>query len=106
MIERKDNPKAVKIVDVKTNTFMDKVTNNAVIGIKLITDDFKTYRRLSFLFKHDFVKHSAGEYVIDTTHTNTIERFFSLLKRGIVGIYHFVGEKHIGYIFKRGYFSL
>ncbi len=45
MIERKGNPKAVKIVDVKTNTIMDKVTNNAVIGIKLITDDFKTYSR-------------------------------------------------------------
>ena len=41
------------------------------------------------------MKHSEGEYVIDKTHTNTIEGFFSLLKRGILGIYHFVSEKHL-----------
>ena len=61
MIERKGNIKAMKIVNIKTNTIMDKVTTNVVIGTKFITDDFKTYRRLSFLFKHEFVKHSEGE---------------------------------------------
>ncbi len=43
------------------------------------------------MFKHDFVKHSEDEYVVDKTHTNTIEGFFS----EIVGTYHFVSEKHL-----------
>ena len=88
----------MKIVDIKTNTIMDKVTTNVVIGTKLIADECKSYRRLSFLFKHDFVKYSKGEYVIVKTSTNTIEGFFSLLKRGILEIYHFVSEKHLLFV--------
>ncbi len=95
MVERKGNLKAMKIVDSKTDTIMEKVTTHAVTGSKLITDEFQSYTSLSSLFKHDFVKHSKGKYVIGDTHTNTIEGFFSLLKRGIVGIYHFVSEKHL-----------
>ena len=66
----------MKIVDIKTNTIMDKVTTNVVIGTKLIADECKSYRRLSFLFNHDFVKCSKGEYVIVKTNTTTIEGFF------------------------------
>ncbi len=100
MKKRKGNIKAMKIVDIKTNTIMDKVTTNVVIGTKLIADECKSYRRLSFLFKHDFVKYSKGEYVIVKTSTTTIEGFFSLLKRGILEIYHFVSEKHLNMYLK------
>ncbi len=85
----------MKIVDSKPDTIMEKVTTHALIGFKLITDEFKSYTSLSSLFKHDFIKHPKGEYVIGDTHTNTIEGFFSLLKRGTVGICHFVSEKHL-----------
>ena len=89
MVERKGSLKAMKIVDSKTDTIMEKVTTHVVTGSELITDEFKSYTSPSSLFKHDFVKHSKGEYVIGDTHTNTIEGFFSLLKHGIAGIYHF-----------------
>jgi hypothetical protein len=41
------------------------------------------------------VRHSAGEYVVGAVHTNTIEGFWSILKRGIIGIYHNVSAKYL-----------
>ncbi len=49
------------------------------------------------IYNHLFVIHNAGEYVNGDIYTNTIEGFWSLLKRGIVGIYHFVSKKHLQY---------
>jgi hypothetical protein len=46
-------------------------------------------------FSHSFVKHGEGVYVVGDCHTNTIEGFWSLLKRGIVGTYHSVSVKHL-----------
>ena len=44
---------------------------------------------------HSVVKHNQGQYVNGRIHTNTIEGFWSLLKRGIFGIYHFTSKKHL-----------
>jgi hypothetical protein len=41
------------------------------------------------------VNHSAGEYVRGDVHTNTVEGYFSILKRGIIGVYHHVSEQHL-----------
>jgi ISXO2-like transposase domain/Transposase zinc-ribbon domain len=45
--------------------------------------------------KHETVQHSAGEYVRGDTHTNTVEGYFSIFKRGMKGIYQHRGEKHL-----------
>ena len=42
-----------------------------------------------------YVKHNQKEFVNGNIYTNTIEGFWSLLKRGIIGIYHFVSKKHL-----------
>ena len=47
-------------------------------------------------FKHEAVKHSVGEYVDGMAHTNGIESFWALLKRGYHGTYHHMSEKHLG----------
>ena len=44
---------------------------------------------------HHAVNHSIGEYVRGDAHTNTIEGYFSILKRGIVGTYHHVSPQHL-----------
>ncbi len=44
---------------------------------------------------HSVVNHSAGEYARGEVHTNSIEGFFGLLKRGITGVYHHVGKHHL-----------
>jgi len=62
----------------------------------LMSDEFGGYKDLNKEFKdHKVVTHSKKEYVRDDAHTNTIEGFWSLLKRGIVGIYHHVSPEHL-----------
>ena len=68
-----------------------KVSPDAII----MTDSFKIYRGLNKHFDHKIVNHKKGEYVVGNAHTNTIENFWSLLKRGIIGIYHKVDHKHL-----------
>ena len=46
-------------------------------------------------FDHEAVRHKRGEYVRGAAHTNTVENYFSILKRGIVGCYFHVSEAHL-----------
>jgi len=60
------------------------------------TDEGATSKGLGRLYeKHESVNHSIGEYVRGDVHTNTIEGFFSIMKRGINGTYHHVSQKHL-----------
>ena len=58
------------------------------------TDEWRGYNGLDKVngYPHRRINHSAGVYVMGTTHTNTIEGFWSLVKRGIGGVYHSVSE--------------
>jgi hypothetical protein len=61
-----------------------------------MTDGEGQYRLVAEMFKsHDVVNHGIGEYVRGDAHTNTIEGYFSLLKRGITGVYHHVSPQHL-----------
>jgi hypothetical protein len=66
---------------------------------RLMTDDSPTYRQFGWNFAdHGRVNHSIREYVSrqdPTIHSNTVEGFFSILKRGIYGVYHHVSEAHL-----------
>lgn len=62
----------------------------------LMTDGEGQYRLVAPLFaRHEVVNHSIGEYVRGEAHTNTIESYFAILKRGIGGVYHHVSEQHL-----------
>jgi len=62
----------------------------------LRTDESNVYLTVGKQFaSHETVNHSAKEYVRDDVHTNTIEGFFSILKRGVYGIYQHVSEAHL-----------
>src|SRR6185437_7892604 len=64
----------------------------------LYTDDDKAFRSAAVKPKHRpdaVVKHSIGEYVRGDVHTNTIEGYFSIFKRGINGVYHHVSPQHL-----------
>lgn len=65
----------------------------------LITDESPIYTRLGREFTaHSTVNHSAGDYVTHggLKHTNTVEGFFSIFKRGVIGTYHHMSEAHLG----------
>jgi transposase-like protein len=62
----------------------------------LYTDTSRIYRSMKPRLRPTAtVNHSAGEYVRGDVHTNTIEGYFSILKRGIVGVYHHVSQQHL-----------
>jgi hypothetical protein len=61
----------------------------------LATDDNKAYDRVYSQYPHFAVKHSIGQYVLGAIHTQTIQGFWSLFKRGIVGTFHKVSKKYM-----------
>jgi transposase-like protein len=61
----------------------------------LVTDDAGQYRHMHRDFRHEIINHSAEEYVRGEAHTNTVESYFAILKRGITGTYHHVSQQHL-----------
>ena len=60
------------------------------------TDEASYYGKLGAEFaKHDFVRHGAGEYGRGDVHTNTIEGYFSIFKRGMKGVYQHCAKRHL-----------
>lgn len=87
--------RAYKINNVSSRVLMNEVKNNVEKGNEVFTDEWLGYNNLGFHFKHQFIKHSKGQYVNGNIHTNTIEGYWSLFKRMFIGIYHLMSEKHI-----------
>lgn len=71
------------------------VRSHAAPGARVYSDGHAAYLPLEGEFHHRAVQHSAGTYVIEEIHTNGIEGFWSMLKRGLVGTYHQVSAKHL-----------
>jgi hypothetical protein len=72
------------------------VLNNLAREASLMTDESPIYTRMGKAFaSHEVVIHSLREYVRGEAHTNTVEGYFSIFKRGFKGIYQHCGEKHL-----------
>ncbi len=76
-----------------TATLQGFIAARAAPGATVYTDEHAAYRGLPF--DHGTVRHSAGEYVCDIAHTNGMESFWSMLKRGYHGTFHHVSPKHL-----------
>ncbi len=97
--------KAMKVPTAEKDFLLPKINLNVKTGSTIVTDTYHAYNDLKKQYAHKTIKHSANEYVrneIDCdgrvafqVHTNSIEGFWSLLKRGINGTYHWVSKKHI-----------
>jgi hypothetical protein len=61
----------------------------------LATDAWDGYRSLNKTYPHASVDHHRGQYVVGAVHTNTIEGFWSIFKRGVVGTFHKVSDKYL-----------
>jgi transposase-like protein len=64
-------------------------------GSTIVSDGWRAYRGLEKQYKHEVIKHNLGLFKKGSYHTNGIEGFWGLLKRGIIGMYHFTSEKHL-----------
>ena len=95
IIERGGQLRAIKILNTKGYSIRPFIVNNVEFGSTVHTDEWWGYRGLARIFKHQYINHGQGEYAKDGVHTNSIEGFWSLLKRGVVGIYHSMSDKHL-----------
>lgn len=96
MLERKGKIK-VEVVDLATGEILKPIIRNKVDRKSiLVTDGFGAYCGLAKEYKgHEILNHEKDEFVRGKYHTNNIEGFWSLVKRGIVGQYHKITRKHL-----------
>jgi transposase-like protein len=95
LVERNGQVRTWIVPNCKAKTLKPIIRENVKKGAVIMTDEFRAYRGLSKDYTHKTVNHSIYEYVVDDIHVNTLEGFWSLLKRGIKGIYHCPSKKHL-----------
>lgn len=95
-IARKGNVVCQAIENTTADTLSLFVEKTVADKVSLIaTDEYVGYRDLKRFYPHQTVDHKKREYVRGTVHTNNIENFWRLLKRGVVGTYHNVSKKYL-----------
>jgi transposase-like protein len=96
LVERGGRARMIHIEKVSAENVANLVRLNLSRESALMTDESRLYTVVGGEFaRHGRVTHSAGEYVRDDVHTNTIESYFSVFKRGMRGIYQHCGEAHL-----------
>jgi len=100
LIDRNSGKARSLVVDnVKAATLIPIIRASVAREARILTDEAAQYQHVSHHFAdHAFTRHSAGEYVSaadPTIHTNTIEGFFSVFKRGMKGVYQHCGHHHL-----------
>src|ERR1700730_18652831 len=88
--------KAHNLPLVNAATLRPMITSQVTAASFVMTDEGGAAKKVGSEFVlHGSVNHSIGEYVRGDIHTNTIEGYFSILKRGINGVYHHVSQEHL-----------
>lgn len=95
MVERGGKVVVKLIPNAKAENMVPFIQDNVEQGTHVCTDEHTSYSQLHRLYSHSTVTHSLRVYKVGNTHTNTIENFWSVLKRGLYGIYHQVSERHL-----------
>lgn len=97
MVERGGRVKTKPVASVTGKTLKSVIRDNVDTQTRIITDENPSYNGIGSEYKggHKTVCHSAKEYVRGDIHSNTIEGFFSSVKRGLNGIYHSVSKEHL-----------
>lgn len=95
VLQRDGKVVAKKANDTTKKTLKRFLHDNVKKGSTLSTDEHKGYSGMQKWYDHLTVNHSAGEYVKGIAHTNTLEGFWSLFKRGIYGQYHQISDRYL-----------
>lgn len=94
IVQRRGRVKAKVIKMADTETLLGMIGDSVEIGTTVMTDDHGGYRKMSEEYRHEIINHTI-EYVRENVHTNSIENFWSLLKRTIKGTYVSVAPEHL-----------
>jgi transposase-like protein len=96
LVERNGRVRSHHIPSVSGKTLRPVLDKHADRKSSLMTDTAGGYLHVGREFsRHEMVDHGADEYVRGDAHTNTVEGYFSILKRGLTGVYHSVSEAHL-----------
>jgi transposase-like protein len=96
LVERGGAVRSFHIPNVTAKTLHPIIAKHAHSASHFRTDEWAAYMTIGWNFaSHETVVHSAKEYVRGDAHTNTVEGYFSILKRGIYGVYQHVSEAHL-----------
>lgn len=95
LVERNGKVRSFHVCDVKGETLKPILKEQINEKTHVMTDEAGQYVKLNKDFKHDHVNHKMGEYSRGKIHTNTVEGYFSILKRGVIGTYHHLSSHHL-----------
>ncbi|WP_375463737.1 IS1595 family transposase [uncultured Methylobacterium sp.] len=88
--------RSVVVDDIKPETLRPIIEENILKEASLFTDESSIYTKVGTTFAdHQMTTHSAKEYVRGIVHTNTVEGYFSVFKRGMKGLYQHCGKQHL-----------
>jgi len=96
LVQRQGEVKARVTVNTKSITVKPLIRENVAIQSHIMTDEYRSYNNLDkYGYQHSRINHVSNQYVNGDVHTNTIEGFWSQLKRSINGTYHAVSPKYL-----------
>lgn len=96
LVKRGGSARSFHVDGTKASDLLPLIKAHVAPGSRVVTDDAGQYRKLQRHFaKHGVVRHSEGEYGRGPIHTNTVEGFYSVFKRGMKGVYQHCATKHL-----------
>lgn len=96
LVERGGEKRSFHVPSVTAKTLRPILLEQISQKARLMTDEYRSYTRVGKQFaEHSTVNHAAKEYARGDITTNTVESSFALLKRGLIGTFHHVGEQHL-----------
>ena len=96
LVQRGAGSRSFHVDGTKATDLVPIIKANVAPGTRVMTDEAGQYAYLNKHFaEHGFVRHGTGEYVVGDVHTNTVEGFYSVFKRGMKGIYQHCKAKHL-----------
>jgi hypothetical protein len=96
LVQRGSGSRSFHVDGTKAADLLPIIKANVAPGTHVMTDEAGQYAHLNKHFtEHDFVRHAAGEYGRGDVHTNTVEGFYSVFKRGMKGVYQHCSVKHL-----------
>ena len=96
LVDRRGEARSVHVDGTSAKEVVPKVLENLAFEAKVVADEAGQYRNLHIdVREHHVVKHIDGEWGRGDIHTNTVEGYFSIFKRGMKGVYQHCSEKHL-----------
>jgi transposase-like protein len=96
LVERGGEKRSIVVKEVNIKSMTQLLEANICKSANLMTDEHSAYVPVGKTFaSHGVTKHGKKQYAVGNVHSNTVESSFSLLKRGLVGTFHHVGEQHL-----------